>query len=186
MRAVGCLMHSMRKAVGRSRPPSALRSLIYNFLFTLWLIVSIALALVLIVVGRRALVFLGRFLTLSPLFIEAWNALRFLVLALIMTVLLMLLHMLALGERRPLGEALPGIAASLTLWMGLSLAFSYYVEYRARYAILYGSIATMIVALLWMYMSATVFLLGAEFNGALLELKHQKALAGSQEHGGEE
>lgn len=185
MRAVGCLMHSMRKAVGNSRPPSALRSLIYNFLFTLWLIVSIALALVLIVVGRRALVFLGRFLTLSPLFIEAWNALRFLVLALIMTVLLMLLHMLASGERRPLGEVLPGIAASLALWMGLSLAFSYYVEYRARYAILYGSIATIIVALLWMYMSATVFLLGAEFNGALLELKRQKSLAGSEEQGGE-
>ncbi len=184
MRAVGCLMHSMRKAVGRDRPQSMLRNMIYNFLFTLWLIVSIALALVLIVVGRRALVLLGRFLTLSPLFINAWNSLRFLVLALVMTVLLMLQHMLALGERRPLHEALPGIVTSLVLWMGLSLAFSYYVENRAHYAVLYGSIATTIVALLWMYMSATVFLLGAELNGALLEYKKEKAAL--QESGEEE
>ena len=185
MRAVGCLMHSMRKALGRSRPQSMVRQLIYNFLFTLWLIVSIALSLVLIVVGRRALVFLGRFITLSPLFISTWNALRFLVLALVMAVLLMLQHMLALGERRPLHEALPGIITSLALWMGLSFAFSYYVENRARYAVLYGSIATTVVALLWMYMSATVFLLGAELNGALLSYRKEKSLA-AEDSGGEE
>ena len=186
MRAVGCLMHSMRKAVGRDRPQSMMRQQIYNFLFTLWLIVSIALSLVLIVVGRRALVFLGRFVTLSPWFISTWNALRFLVLALIMAVVLMLQHMLALGERRPLHEALPGIITSLALWMGLSFGFSYYVENRARYAVLYGSIATTVVALLWMYMSATVFLLGAELNGALLSYRKEKSLAATEDSGGEE
>lgn len=186
MRAVGCLLHSMRKAVGRDKPKSMLRSTVYNLLFTLWLIVSIAFSLVLIVVGRRALSLLGRFLTLSPLFIEAWSALRFVVLALVMTVLLMLLYMLALGERRPLVEALPGIITSLALWMGLSLLFSYYVEYRARYAVLYGSIAATIVALLWLYMSATIFLLGAELNGALMAYKKEKSLAEPTEDGGEE
>ena len=187
MRAVGCLMHSMRKAVGRGRPQSMVRSMIYNLLFTLWLIVSIALSLLLIVIGRRALLLLGRFLTLSSLFINVWNSLRFLVLALVMTVLLMLQHMLALGERRPLSEALPGIIASLVLWMLLSFVFSYYVEHHAHYALLYGSIATTVVALLWMYMSATVFLLGAELNGALLTYKKEKSLAASEEDdGGEE
>lgn len=187
MRAVGCLMHSMRKAVGRGRPQSMVRSMIYNLLFTLWLIVSIALSLLLIVIGRRALLLLGRFLTLSPLFINVWNSLRFLVLALVMTVLLMLQHMLALGERRPLSEALPGIVASLVLWLLLSFVFSYYVEHRAHYALLYGSIATTVVTLLWMYMSATVFLLGAELNGALLTYKKEKSLAASEEDdGGEE
>lgn len=186
MRAVGCLLHSMRKAVGRSRPSSMLRQMVYNLLFTLFLIVAIALSLVLIVVGRRALMLLGRFLTLSPLFIETWNALRFLVLALIMAVVLMLEHILAWGERRPLRDALPGIVASLALWMGLSFAFSYYVENRARYAVLYGSIAATIVALLWMYMSATIFLLGAELNGALLAYRKEKELAAAEDSGGEE
>lgn len=186
MRAVGCLLHSMRKAVGRSRPSSMLRQMVHNLLFTLFLIVAIALSLVLIVVGRRALMLLGRFLTLSPLFIETWNALRFLVLALIMAVVLMLEHILAWGERRPLRDALPGIVASLALWMGLSFAFSYYVENRARYAVLYGSIATTIVALLWMYMSATIFLLGAELNGALLAYRKEKELAAAEDSGGEE
>lgn len=186
MRAVGCLLHSMRKAVGRDKPKSMIRSTVYNLLFTLWLIVSIAFSLVLIVVGRRALSLLGRFLTLSPLFIEAWNALRFVVLALVMAVLLMLLYMLSLGERRPLAEALPGIITSLALWMGLSLLFSYYVENRARYAVLYGSIATTIVALVWLYMSATIFLLGAELNGALMAYKKEKSLAEPAEDGGEE
>ena len=44
--------------------------------------------------------------------------------------------------------------------MVLSLAFSYYVENLANYSMLYGSIATIVVVLLWLYMSGTVLIMG--------------------------
>ena len=40
-----------------------------------------------------------------------------------------------------------------------------------RYSVLYGSIATVIVVLLWLYMSGQVLILGAEFSAALLDEK---------------
>ena len=181
MRASGCLMHSLRKAFGRSAPESLWRSQLRILLFTVWLIVVIAVTLCLVVVGRTVLEFVGRFVSVTEAFITAWSSLRFVVLALVMVVTLVLLYMLSQGQRRPLREVLPGVASSLAAWMVLSMAFSYYVEHVGQYSVLYGSIATVIVVLLWLYMSGQVLILGAEFSAALTEEKKTAASSGGEE-----
>ena len=181
MRASGCLMHSLRKAFGRSAPESLWRSQLRILLFTVWLIVVIAVTLCLVVVGRTVLEFVGRFVSVTEAFITAWSSLRFVVLALIMVVTLVVLYMLSQGQRRPLREVLPGVASSLAAWMVLSMAFSYYVEHVGQYSVLYGSIATVIVVLLWLYMSGQVLILGAEFSAALTEAKKTAAPRGGEE-----
>ena len=181
MRASGCLMHSLRKAFGRSAPESLWRSQLRILLFTVWLIVVIAVTLCLVVVGRTVLEFVGRFVSVTEAFITAWSSLRFVVLALVMVVTLVLLYMLSQGQRRPLREVLPGVASSLAAWMVLSMAFSYYVEHVGQYSVLYGSIATVIVVLLWLYMSGQVLILGAEFSAALTEAKKTAAPSGGEE-----
>ena len=164
MRASGCLMHSLRKAFGRSAPESLWRSQLRILLFTVWLIVVIAVTLVLVVVGR-----------------SAWSSLRFVLLAVVMAITLVILYMLSQGQRRPLREVLPGVGGSLAAWMVLSMAFSYYVEHLGRYSVLYGSIATVIVVLLWLYMSGQILILGAEFAAALLEKRQTAAPSGGEE-----
>lgn len=181
MRASGCLMHSLRKAFGRSAPESLWRSQLRILLFTVWLIVVIAVTLCLVVVGRTVLEFVGRFVSVTEAFITAWSSLRFVVLALVMVVTLVVLYMLSQGQRRPLREVLPGVASSLAAWMVLSMAFSYYVEHVGQYSVLYGSIATVIVVLLWLYMSGQVLILGAEFSAALTEAKKTAAPWGGEE-----
>lgn len=181
MRASGCLMHSLRKAFGRSAPESLWRSQLRILLFTVWLIVVIAVTLCLVVVGRTVLEFVGRFVSVTEAFITAWSSLRFVVLALVMVVTLVVLYMLSQGQRRPLREVLPGVASSLAAWMVLSMAFSYYVEHVGQYSVLYGSIATVIVVLLWLYMSGQVLILGAEFSAALTEAKKTAAPSGGEE-----
>ena len=56
------------------------------------------------------------------------------------------------------------------------MAFSYYVENVAQYARLYGSIATIVVVLLWLYMSGQVLIMGAEYNGFRLANKETKII----------
>ena len=184
MRSTGCLMHSLRKAFGRSAPENMLLTQLRNLLFTVWMILVIGLTLVLVVVGRRALHFLSRILPLSETFIGVWGYLRFIILGLVMAISLGILYQLALGQRRPLRDVLPGVGSSLTAWLLLSMAFSYYVENVAQYARLYGSIATIVVVLLWLYMSGQVLILGAELSAALTHLKHKRHAAPPS--GGEE
>lgn len=181
MRSTGCLMHSLRKAFGRSAPENMLLTQLRNLLFTVWMILVIGLTLVLVVVGRRALHFLSRIVPLSETFISVWGYLRFIILGLVMAISLGILYQLALGQRRPLREVLPGVGSSLAAWLLLSMAFSYYVENVAQYARLYGSIATVIVVLLWLYMSGQILILGAEFSAALLEKRQTAAPSGGEE-----
>ena len=61
-------------------------------------------------------------------------------------------------------------------WLALSVAFSYYVEKVAHYTELYGSIATIVVVLLWLYMTGQVLIMGAEYNGSRLAYRENKTI----------
>jgi membrane protein len=51
----------------------------------------------------------------------------------------------------------------------VTVGFSVYLEYFNTYNKLYGSIGTLIVLMLWVYLLAFTLLLGFEVNAALLE-----------------
>lgn len=173
MRATSCLLHSLRKAFGLGPPRKMLINQLGILLFTVWLILTIGLTL-LVTVGRRALEFLSGLIELPAGFIDLWSYLRFIVLGVVMFLMLTVLYMLARGQRRPLKEVAPGVGISLAAWMVLSLAFSYYVENFANYSVLYGSIATVVVVLLWLYMSGTVLIMGAEYSAVILRRRRSR------------
>ena len=176
LRATSCLMHSVRKAYGVSQPASMIGGTLRNFFFTLWLIVTIAASIVLTTVGHRALAFAAKFVRLSDSFIDLWGSLRFVLLGVVMLLVLVPLNMVAQGRRCPLREVVPGVLLSMAAWLALSLAFSYYVEQVAHYSELYGSIATIVVVLLWLYMTGQVLIMGAEYNGARLAYRSAKSV----------
>jgi membrane protein len=68
---------------------------------------------------------------------------------------------------------LPGALLAALLWGLASAVFSWYVSKLGDYTAAYGSLATVIVFMTWLWISAAVVLLGAEFNS---ELEHQVAL----------
>ena len=175
MRATGCLLVSMQRAFNVSREgKSVLKEQLRNLLFTVWMIVTLAAAAILVVVGRRALTWLSELVELPLWLTEIWNSLRFVLLALVMLVSLSVLYMVAQGSRRPMRKVLPGVLASMGVWLILSAAFSFYVENFATYSQLYGTIATTVVTLLWIYMGAVVVIMGAELNAVLVERKEKK------------
>jgi len=61
----------------------------------------------------------------------------------------------------------PGAIVALSLWAGVSWIFGRYVEGIAHYAIYYGSLATVAVALLWLYLTSLALVVGAEVNAQL-------------------
>ena len=164
-RATDCLLHALCRAFGAVKP-TGLRQKLRTLLVTLCLMVLLPLTLLFITVGRRALGFLTVRLGL-PLWVgAAWNAFRFVLLALVMALALCVLYLLALG-RRPVRRVMPGAAAALTAWMAVSSGFSYYVEHIASYTQLYGSVTAVVVTLLWLYLSGWAVIMGAELNAVL-------------------
>ena len=86
---------------------------------------------------------------------------------------LFFLYALAQDTRRPWRDLWPGTLAALAAWMGLSWLYAMYVENFANYSLLYGSIGTVVVLMIWLYMSANVLILGAELNGTLVSMRKE-------------
>lgn len=63
-----------------------------------------------------------------------------------------------------------GAVVAALLWIGASIGFTVYVQNFANYNETYGAIGSVIILILWFYLSAFVVLLGAEINA---EMEHQ-------------
>jgi membrane protein len=57
-----------------------------------------------------------------------------------------------------------GAVVATVLWVAASVGFSFYVSNFGSYGETYGSLAGVVVLLLWFWITALVVLLGAEIN----------------------
>ena len=60
-----------------------------------------------------------------------------------------------------------GAATATALWLSGSVVFTIYVSKIGNYDKIYGSISSVVILLLWLYLSAYVILLGAELNAEI-------------------
>jgi membrane protein len=65
-------------------------------------------------------------------------------------------------------EILPGIVATLVLWLAAGIAFGRYLaEYSFTYVNTYAGLASAMVALVFLYWTASIFVYGGELNSAI-------------------
>jgi membrane protein len=174
MRAANSLMRSVRTAYHLGPPPGAVRHWLKTLLYTVMLILSIALTLTLMTVGERLLNWLVESFSLPAFLAEIWSVLRFPAAAVVGYFALFFLYALSQDARQPWRNIWPGTLAALAAWMALSWLYAYYVDHIAHYSSLYGSIGAVIVLLIWLYLSAMVLIMGAEFNGTLMSLRKDR------------
>lgn len=173
MRATNSLMRSVRTAYHLGPPRQAFVHWLKVLLYTVLLIVTIALTLTLMTVGDHALAFATEHLFLPHFVADLWTRLRFPVAGLMGWFALFLLYALAQDERQELRNLWPGAMAALCGWLALSWLYAFYVDHIASYSTLYGSIGTVIVLLVWLNLSAMALIMGAEFNGTLMSLRKE-------------
>jgi len=67
----------------------------------------------------------------------------------------------------------PGAVLATALAVLTSLGFSYYINHFSRYNKIYGSIGTLIVVMIWLYLNSLIILIGFELN-ASIDLSRRK------------
>ncbi len=90
---------------------------------------------------------------------------RFVALVVIMLVALALIYRVAPDRDSPkVAWTTPGAIVATVVWIVASVVFSLYVNNFSSYGKTYGSLAGVVVLLLWFWITALVVLLGAEIN----------------------
>ncbi|MEM7320386.1 MAG: YhjD/YihY/BrkB family envelope integrity protein, partial [Pseudomonadota bacterium] len=84
---------------------------------------------------------------------------------------IMACHVLLPARRHSLGQILPGVVLTLALWTAAGWGFSIYIGKFASYSATYAGLAGAMAALIFLYLNAAILILGAEFNGALIDLR---------------
>ena len=174
MRATNSLMAAVRTAYHLGPPKGFITQWIKVLLYTVTLIVTIALTLSLMTFGERALWYTVEHFRLPEFWAELWVTLRFPVAGAVSFLALFLLYALAQDTIQPLKNICPGVLFSLAAWMAFSWLYSYYVNHFSHYSVLYGSIGAVIVVLIWLNLSAFTLILGAEMNGVLISMRKDR------------
>ncbi len=83
-------------------------------------------------------------------------------------------HLYLPRKRLKFRQVLPGILATMVLWL---LAAQIYAKYTAQFSraqIMYAGLGSVVIALLFVYISAALIILGGEINEVLIERKANK------------
>jgi len=176
--ALRVLLDTMDELYGQPRNTGVHR-IVVSVLFSLLFLVTVYLSILVILTGGWFLRWLERVLpaqlagtiNLGALS-DLWLWLRYLLL--FCFVMLLVLAVYRLGTPRQQVRRGPMLVSALLCALALVVAsavFSWFIGMSSRFSLLYGSLASMIVLLLWLYLCGTILLLGAALN-SLWTKKH--------------
>lgn len=144
--------------------------------FCLVLMLAVFVFLFVLIISGNLLRDLGRYLYIPPLFIQLWDMLRLFLVPVCMLLMLSAFYYMVGRGRYRFRESLPGAVFSLVIWIAATIAFSYYVANMGSYSLLYGSLSTIMVLMLWLWITGVVLILGGVFNHVLVQVRKEGTL----------
>jgi membrane protein len=125
----------------------------------------------------------GKLLGVGGAAVQVWNIAKWPVLALIISLVFAILYWAAPNARQGgFRWVSPGGTLAVVIWLLGSAGFALYVANFGSYNKTYGTLATIIIFLVWLYLTNTAVLLGAELNA---ELERGRALEAGHPAGAE-
>jgi membrane protein len=112
---------------------------------------------------------------LNPLW-PMFNFLRIATAATVFVAALFIVHKWLPAGRRPLSRIWPGIAVTLVLWLVAGELFGDYLSgFAYTYVTYYAGLASVMMALVFLYLTASIFIYGAELNTVIGKWREAKA-----------
>ena len=180
---VGAFSRSMNRIYGtdEGRPIWKLRPAL--LLVTLSVVLLVALMALLLLLSGPIAGALGNALGVGTTAITLWNIAKWPVVAILAIVLIAVLYYFTPNVRQPRFRWLSvGAAVALVALVLASAGFGVYLANFSKYEKTYGTIAGLIVLLLWLWIMNLMLLLGAEVDAELERARQLQAGIKAEEH----
>jgi membrane protein len=172
--AFAALINALNRAydVQETRPFWKVRGI--AILMTFGLSALLLMGVLLLVVGPSLGRTIAGIFTLGDEFMVVWNIARWPAALLFMITTVALIFYFAPDANQPFRWITPGGVIGIVLWVLASVAFNLYLGSDFNtYDRTYGSIGTVIILLLYLYISSLTILFGATLNATLVRIKEE-------------
>ena len=136
---------------------------LFSFVFAIVFLGVIYLCLVLVAAGSWLLRWLGDLLHLRQL-AAFWNWFRFIVLFLLLAAVLYGIYRITAPPSKPRKQRIIGALAAAGAMVVCSMVFSIFISLSTKYSLIYGSLASVVILMLWLYLCGNVLFLGNVLN----------------------
>jgi len=142
---------------------------------TIIAVILLVISTVIVVASGPVAQQIGDFLGLGDTTVLMWNIVKWPVLFVLVSVLLAILFWASPNAKQGgVNWISPGGVVAVLIWLVISVLFAVYVANFSSYDRTYGSLAGVVIFLVWLWLTNIALLLGAEINA---ELDHGKAIA---------
>lgn len=166
---VRSVIHAFNVAYDVEEARSLWKKYLVSILFTIGLAAIFLAALALMFLGPQTIGWLADQIGLGSVFVNAWTWLRIPVAIMLMILAVALMYYFFPNVDQPFRIATPGSVIAVLGWVVVTLGFSFYISNFGNYNATYGSLAGVIILLLYFYISAAVLLFGAEVNAVIFK-----------------
>ncbi len=95
---------------------------------------------------------------------------KFVLLPVYMLLVLSGFYYIVPSRRFPFKNAMPGAVFAVVAVTAVTTLFSYYVSNFSNYSLLYGSLAAVMILMIWLQIVSSILILGGELNDVLIEM----------------
>jgi membrane protein len=178
---VRATMNAFNVAYGlrESRPPWRLYAL--SVLYTLAVAALLIASAALLLIGPRAIAWLGAQIGFGQVLVTLWTWMRWPLAVALLILCAGLVYYSAPAAQPKFPFVTPGAVVAVLTWVLASIGFDYYVSTFADYNASYGSMGSAVLLLLYFYISAAVLLYGAEINAYVIAESEKEGIPALKE-----
>lgn len=174
--AMRALMSIMDDIYGR-RGFRGILQVVASVVFSLLLLVTIYLSMIVVLTGSWFLRMLERYLPFGWLHgLWDWQWLKFPLLFAVVFFLVVAVYLMTAPPGKPRAPVFLGAFLTSVALVAASWVFSLFIGMSSRYSLIYGSLASLMILLLWLYLCGNVLILGNVFNCVRYQRKKDKNL----------
>lgn len=144
---------------------TGLWQIVASVIFSILFLVTIYLSIVVVLTGNWLFALIEGLFHLDPSALPwDWQWLRFLILFALVLLFVLLAYRMAAPRGKPRPPILTGGIIAAAALVAASILFSWFIGMSSKYSLVYGSLASVIILLLWLYLCGNILILGNVFN----------------------
>ncbi len=140
-------------------------AVVFSFIFSLVFLAAVYFAVIVMVTGNWFLNFITEhvsFISIS----SSWRWGRFILLFLLLFVIIIGIYRITAPKGKNIHLFTGAALASVSL-VGISMLFSYFIGMSVKYSLIYGSLASVMILMFWLYICGNIVIIGNIVNVVL-------------------